>query len=391
MLFLNSILSFINQENKKAVIKMRIVVDIDGTLTRIKYPYEKYLGLKPYKKFVSWLTKMKKEGHTIIVYSSRGMRTYDGNIGRITANYGPDILNWLKKNNIPCDELYFGKPFCDIIIDDQAISFSHLDDMQEKIRQTFPVFIITMAGEGKRFKEKGYTEPKFAILARGKPLFYWSLKSLPLDTAQKIIFVCLERYKSILQKLVLKIMKDLGYNNTFIKNKISFVYLKYTTKGQAITALKAKPLLVASGLYQNTPIVIYNIDTSFVSTRLSQRLLTFAKQGYIGLMGLFFSEKENLSFAKIRGDLIIETAEKKKISKFASTGLYAFKSMKLFEEAVRTVGDDITQEYGELYIAPLYNYLIKKYKYVTYDVCEKAFLLGTPSEVEEFNKGDIPE
>ena len=38
--------------------------------------------------------------------------------------------------------------------------------------------IITMAGEGKRFKDIGYDVPKHLIKAKGKTLFEWSILSL---------------------------------------------------------------------------------------------------------------------------------------------------------------------------------------------------------------------
>ena len=41
---------------------MRIVVDIDGTLTHIKYPNEKYSELAPYPHIREWLQRYKDEG-----------------------------------------------------------------------------------------------------------------------------------------------------------------------------------------------------------------------------------------------------------------------------------------------------------------------------------------
>ena len=38
--------------------------------------------------------------------------------------------------------------------------------------------VITMGGLGSRFREAGYTVPKYMIEAKGKTLFEWSLISL---------------------------------------------------------------------------------------------------------------------------------------------------------------------------------------------------------------------
>lgn len=56
-------------------------------------------------------------------------------------------------------------------------------------------FIVPMAGRGSRFVKEGYTLPKFMIEVKGKTLFEYSLESLPLEIADKIIFICLEEHE----------------------------------------------------------------------------------------------------------------------------------------------------------------------------------------------------
>ena len=53
--------------------------------------------------------------------------------------------------------------------------------------------LITMAGLGSRFKERGYLPPKFRILARGRTLMDWSLLSLQAFFGERFIFACLEQ------------------------------------------------------------------------------------------------------------------------------------------------------------------------------------------------------
>ena len=51
--------------------------------------------------------------------------------------------------------------------------------------------VITMAGMGSRFREAGYTVPKYQIEAHGKTLFDWSMASLSgyHDCADKYILL----------------------------------------------------------------------------------------------------------------------------------------------------------------------------------------------------------
>ena len=101
-----------------------IVMDIDGTLCEIKSKEQSYLDVIPKFNILEKLNKMKQEGFYIILYTSRQMRTYDGNIGKINANTGKILFQWLEKYNIPFNEIYFGKPWCGkkgFYVDDKAI------------------------------------------------------------------------------------------------------------------------------------------------------------------------------------------------------------------------------------------------------------------------------
>ena len=51
------------------------------------------------------------------------MRSFNGNIGLINKYTSPTLTNWLFKNDIPYDELYFGKPWGKDLsyIDDKAL------------------------------------------------------------------------------------------------------------------------------------------------------------------------------------------------------------------------------------------------------------------------------
>lgn len=52
------------------------------------------------------------------------MRTYESNIGKINIYTLPNIIDWLKKNDVPFDEVYIGKPWCGFdgfYIDDKSI------------------------------------------------------------------------------------------------------------------------------------------------------------------------------------------------------------------------------------------------------------------------------
>ncbi len=85
------------------------VFDIDGTLCPIKGKDEKYEDLVPYEEMIKKLNYYKENGAKIILYTSRNMNTYKGNIGLINKNTAAVLTAWLEKWKIPYDEIVYGK------------------------------------------------------------------------------------------------------------------------------------------------------------------------------------------------------------------------------------------------------------------------------------------
>lgn len=87
------------------------VFDIDGTICPIKGAHERYEDLVPYKEIVDKLRDYKENGAKIILFTSRNMNSYNGNIGMINKHTAKILLNWLEKWDIPYDEIIYGKPW----------------------------------------------------------------------------------------------------------------------------------------------------------------------------------------------------------------------------------------------------------------------------------------
>jgi capsule biosynthesis phosphatase len=101
-----------------------LVVDVDGTLCPIKRPGENYADLVPEPRMLARLRALRAEGWHIILHSARGMRSNDGNLGRIGRTVAPGLLDWLARHDIPFDELHLGKPWPGrhgFYIDDRAV------------------------------------------------------------------------------------------------------------------------------------------------------------------------------------------------------------------------------------------------------------------------------
>ncbi|MBO0458492.1 glycosyltransferase family 2 protein [Enterococcus hulanensis] len=231
--------------------------------------------------------------------------------------------------------------------------------------------VITMAGRGSRFAKVGYRQPKHEILAGDRSLFSWSMHSLKQFYDEHFIFIV--RKGSYSPSHLVKEIKELGISSYDIKE------LAEITKGQADTVMQ-----IADQLDDEEDILIYNIDTTIKPAFLSKKEIT---QGD-GSVPLFEAEGTHWSFAKLDEPKkrIIEMAEKRPISSWGSVGLYYFRRWKDFSDAFEEMSDQLLEDYGEIYIAPLYNHLIKQGK-----VLRPVFLpknsyaaLGTPEELNTF-------
>lgn len=100
----------------------RLIVDLDETLCTTSNG--DYVNATPLWPMIEKLRHYREQGFDIAISTSRNMRTYAGNTGKITAHTLPIILDWLKRHDVPFDEVYIGKPWCGtdgFYIDDRAI------------------------------------------------------------------------------------------------------------------------------------------------------------------------------------------------------------------------------------------------------------------------------
>ena len=100
----------------------RLIVDLDDTVS-ITLEGD-YINSSPVVEVIKKLKEYKEQGFEIVINSSRNMRTYKSNLGKINIFTLPNIIDWLRKYNVPFDEVYVGKPWCGLdgfYIDDKAI------------------------------------------------------------------------------------------------------------------------------------------------------------------------------------------------------------------------------------------------------------------------------
>ncbi len=122
----------------------KLVVDLDDTIT-ITHNGD-YAHSEPIQPTIDALKRYKEMGFEIIIQSSRNMRTYEANVGKINIFTLPNIIRWLDAHDVPYDEVHVGKPWCGFdgfYIDDKAIrpsefhsmSYEEIKDMLKKEKE----------------------------------------------------------------------------------------------------------------------------------------------------------------------------------------------------------------------------------------------------------------
>lgn len=235
--------------------------------------------------------------------------------------------------------------------------------------------VITMAGRGTRFQEVGVTKPKHEIMVKGEPMFNWAMRSLEAFFDEEFIFVTQSDHNAT--PFLESACKHLG-----IERYEEHTLNEYTN-GQAQTALTANKYLAPGD-----SVAVYNIDTY-----IQQRELTPDAISGDGFIPVFTASGERWSFVRTNdADHITQVSEKEKISDLATVGFYYFDRWSDFVEAYEHSAQQVESEYGETYVAPLYNYLIDQGQTILpYELDRDAVhVLGTPDDLRQFYPGFDP-
>lgn len=230
--------------------------------------------------------------------------------------------------------------------------------------------VMPMAGNGKRFKEAGYTEPKPFVMVNGKPMFQHAIDCINIKF-DRLIFIVQKEHN--------------------ISNKIKEIYpdaivieLISPTRGAAETVLTAKDY------FKDTSIFIANCDqhVEWNSSAIDRIIYERNADGAIAIFDCPDMDPK-WSYAKINGVTVTEVAEKKAISNWATVGFYTWKDGNEFIRAAEEMIANNERVNGEFYLCPVFNYSIKNNKHIVGYTVTEMHGLGTPEDLEYFLSKEI--
>ena len=228
------------------------------------------------------------------------------------------------------------------------------------------MIIIPMMGKSERFFNAGYVIPKYQLPLRHQCVFYESLLTFK-RYFRSIPFVFIVRSDFGAREFVAKQLLALGVLDFRI------IELNEDTGGQAET------VIIGTRDYSDAEdLLIFNIDT----IRHNFMIPDESEFGD-GFLEVFRGDGDRWSFIEPGINNQVNLAvEKNRISDLCSNGMYGFKRLGDFRAAYNDSESCGIRVNNEIYIAPLYNYLIKagkniKYRIVTNDLIEN---IGTPED-----------
>lgn len=227
--------------------------------------------------------------------------------------------------------------------------------------------IIPMMGNGRRFKDVGYTTSKPLIKAFGKEILMWLLDSIDCKK-NNVVIVC---RADVEQERLSERLRSKYHDG------VSVISLEEDTLGAADTVRIA----LESGLFNlEEPVIVCDSDT-FYEKGHSEDLSN------AGNCIFYFEDTGTTplySYLQLDNERVSRIAEKEKISDCASVGTYCFESGKIALVHIQNVMNQRKMSKGEYYISSVFQSMIEAGINVGSKKVRSHTCLGTPAQLQGF-------
>lgn len=231
--------------------------------------------------------------------------------------------------------------------------------------------VIPAAGNGRRFWEAGYKQPKPLLDVLGKPMLQRVVESLNLPFANYYFVVQeehIERFR--IDREIFRLMNNINGN-------VRVIPLEGVTQGAAETVLMAEQYIPENERW--SPLIICNSDQYF---HYDPNKLIYSQNDAEILT--FFASNPKWSYAKVDSGFVTEVAEKKVISDYATVGVYYFNNGENYFKYARQMIAANDRTNGEFYVCPVFNWAIAGGLKVGHIQVKEMWGLGTPEDYCRF-------
>jgi len=237
--------------------------------------------------------------------------------------------------------------------------------------------LITMAGDGKRFIDAGYTKTiKPLIEVNGKTILEWTLDSIPdLSTKHKLNFAIRTEHVGVEDWL----------KNTFGES-VGIKTFETLTRGNLETAYQSCQDLFGNCL--DSELLILDSDNHYDGSKLLEHLRYLKQYKQAGAICCFepVDDDNKWCFAKLREDETVMSLHEKVFvqDSYPMVGVFYFSSTRLFVNLAREIIESNKMVKNEFFMSQAINKLLEKRIPVYGLMVDKVVPLGTPEDLEKF-------
>ena len=239
--------------------------------------------------------------------------------------------------------------------------------------------LIPMSGQGNRFKDKGFAEPKPLIPVNGEPIIQRLLQCFPLHW--KAVFVLAENHKETgLEEVLKKLRPD-----------AKIIYVEQHKYGPSFAALKGLEVIPP-----NEPVLVSYCDYGMVwdpyqfEKFVQETACDSCLVSYRGFHPHYLSPTM-YAYSRLENDNVVEVKEKgsftaNRENEFASNGTYYFRQASVLKKAIDYQIENKIQLNGEYYTSLTVQALIQMQPQSLVKVFEIAYFFqwGTPEDLQYF-------
>jgi capsule biosynthesis phosphatase len=243
--------------------------------------------------------------------------------------------------------------------------------LKNTLNKKLMIVVIPLGGIGQRFKDCGYTRPKALIKIFGKPILYYLLDGLNLDTVDFVYIPYNREYSDYNFESVLK--------NDYPHVCFRFFKLENQTRGAAETIYLSLSHLK---LENDTPVLCLDGDNFYECDVISRW----------GGENCVFTMHDTTSkpiYSYVKHDdcsNIHEIKEKEKISDYACTGAYGFSSVSELKKFALEVIHNDERQHSEFYMSGVIKRMLGGGTVFKNKSVDKSqfICLGTPIQLKQF-------
>jgi len=314
---------------------MRIVIDIDGTISGLRKKGQTYENVRINEGAAEKIRALKEDGHYIILYSARHMKTCNGDVELVKKKVGKITEDWLKRHNVPYDELHFGKPFADIYIDDLGYTFKGWDKLDHTSLREKKLNILVLLADK-----------------------HSSIAQFEKETASRIIglFDMLDNVPAYQWLFVISQQQEKVYGASKKLKKFFSKHAEVIVKIASKKDLYNPSMLVKEHIDNNNMLCIYDHD-DFEKVSLWK---TIQGENPEGILACFRTSKPKHTYVELdEYGYASHITTKKSASNLAAAGIYYFKKGSDFVSSANHILSARKKGNEKLDIATCYNELIK--------------------------------